>query len=138
MGRLEAIDHVVLVAGDVERTVSFYIDVLGGEAHRLEEWRRGEALYPSVLFGTWKLNVHPQTTDAAPRAAQPLPGTADLCLRFNGSVADAVALFEQHHVPIEHGPAREECATAWTDSIYVRDPDGCLVELACPIEETGD
>ncbi|NUP01602.1 MAG: VOC family protein [Nonomuraea sp.] len=129
------LDHIVLVAQDVERTMAFYTDVLGGTPHRLAEWRSGSALYPSVLFGPWKINIHPAETPAAPRAASPSVGAADFCLRFPGPVAEAIELLDKADVPIVHGPAKEECAREWRTSVYFRDPDGCLVEFACELEE---
>jgi catechol 2,3-dioxygenase-like lactoylglutathione lyase family enzyme len=131
--RLE-VDHLVLVAGDAERTVAFYVEVLGGTAHRLDEWRRGETLYPSVLFGDFKFNVHPLDLDGGPRAAAPTIGAADFCLRFPGPVDDAIAQLTAAGVTIEHGPTQEECARGLRTSVYFRDPDGSLLEFACEPE----
>jgi catechol 2,3-dioxygenase-like lactoylglutathione lyase family enzyme len=39
--RIQAMDHIVLVVADVERSVAWYVDALGLEALRLEEWRAG-------------------------------------------------------------------------------------------------
>jgi catechol 2,3-dioxygenase-like lactoylglutathione lyase family enzyme len=134
MQRLRGVDHLVLVAGDVERTVGFYSDVLGGTVRNLAAFRAGSALYPSVHFDRWKINVHPVGTPAEPRARDPRPGTADFCLRYDGPVADAVAHLTHHEVVIELGPIAQECATGWATSVYFRDPDGFLVELACDTE----
>jgi catechol 2,3-dioxygenase-like lactoylglutathione lyase family enzyme len=131
MQKLRGVDHLVLVAGDVERTVGFYADVLGGTVRNLAAFRAGSALYPSVHFDNWKINVHPVATPAEPRAHYPRPGTADFCLRFDGPVSDAIAQLTRHDVAIELGPTAQECAAGWATSVYFRDPDGCLVELAC-------
>ena len=135
MSRLE-LDHLVLVAENVERTVRFYADVLGGAPHRLAEWQAGDALYPSVLFDGWKINVHPADTPAAPRAVRPFAGSADFCLSYPGPVTSALALLETHDVAVELGPVPQECARGWAESVYFRDPDGCLVELACDPKES--
>ncbi len=41
-------DHVVVNSADVERSLAWYCDELGLEAVRVDEWRRGEVLFPSV------------------------------------------------------------------------------------------
>ena len=42
------LDHVVLVVADVERSLEWYSGVVGGAPTRVEEWRAGEVLFPSV------------------------------------------------------------------------------------------
>ena len=42
------LDHIVLTTPDVERALAFYTDVLGLDGVRVEEWRRGDAPFPSV------------------------------------------------------------------------------------------
>ena len=46
--RITAIDHYVLQVEDVERSLAWYRDVLGLQPERLEEWRAGEAPFPSL------------------------------------------------------------------------------------------
>ena len=46
--RVSELDHIVLRCADVERTLAWYTDVLGLTPVRLDEWRRGEAPFPSV------------------------------------------------------------------------------------------
>src|SRR5687768_14680235 len=46
--RVEGFDHLVLVCADVERTLAWYLDELGLEAVRVDEWRRREVPFPSV------------------------------------------------------------------------------------------
>ncbi|MBV8952174.1 MAG: VOC family protein, partial [Actinobacteria bacterium] len=41
-------DHVVLRVADVERSLAWYHDELGLELERVDAWRRGEILFPSV------------------------------------------------------------------------------------------
>lgn len=53
------LDHLVLGASDVERTVGFYSRDFGAEVRDLDEWRAGVAEYQVLHFGTWKINVHP-------------------------------------------------------------------------------
>ena len=41
-------DHLVLRCHDVEATLAWYVDRLGLAPVRVEEWRAGEAPFPSV------------------------------------------------------------------------------------------
>src|SRR4029453_11482094 len=43
-----ALDHIVLVVSDVERTLAWYGRHAGLGAERVEEWRRGELPFPSL------------------------------------------------------------------------------------------
>jgi catechol 2,3-dioxygenase-like lactoylglutathione lyase family enzyme len=65
-----------------------------------------------------------------PHAARPAPGTADLCFIVAGSLADVMEFFEREQVAIEHGPVEQSGAVGVMDSIYIRDPDGNLIEVA--------
>lgn len=122
-------DHLVLVARDVERTIRFYVDVLGAEAINLERWRDGEAEYPALGFAGWKFNVHPESADLAPRARRPEPGAVDVCLRWPGAIEDAQRLLSERGVRVEHGPVSQDGAAGPGTSVYFRDPDHNLVEL---------
>ena len=42
------LDHVVFKCADVEKSLTFYCDTLGLEPERVDEWRRGDAPFPSV------------------------------------------------------------------------------------------
>lgn len=46
--RVTALDHIVLVCADVEVTLRWYTVMLGLAPVRVDEWRRGEAPFPSV------------------------------------------------------------------------------------------
>lgn len=115
-----ALDHIVLRCADVETTLAWYLDVLGLSPVRVQEWRRGEVPFPSVRVdpGTIIDLVAGPTTD----------GRLDhLCL-----VIDAIDLAElaaSGKFDVVEGPAARYGARGNGTSIYVRDPDGTVVEL---------
>lgn len=125
------VDHLVLVTAHVEATLEFYERVLGASVRDLAAWRAGEVEYPVLHFGTFKINVHPADTTAAPRAANPMAGTLDLALRWPGDVHSAAEHLRDRGVPIELGPVVQEGAHGQAESVYFRDPDGALIELLC-------
>ncbi|MFT4124178.1 MAG: VOC family protein [Microbacteriaceae bacterium] len=126
-----SVDHLVLVTCQVEATLAFYERVLGAQVRDVDEWRSGVVEYPVLHFGGFKFNVHPADTSAEPRAANPLPGTLDIALRWNGDVASAEAHIRSHGVEVLVGPIPQEGAAGEAESVYFRDLDGTLIELIC-------
>lgn len=120
----DRIDHLVLPTARPEECIRFYTEVVGLELVRFGEGRL------ALKFGSQKPNVHVGGSEHEPYARVPTPGSLDLCFIARGSLADAVARFEAHGVPIEEGPVTRTGAVAKLTSIYVRDPDGNLIEVA--------
>jgi catechol 2,3-dioxygenase-like lactoylglutathione lyase family enzyme len=118
--RVTGLDHVVLNVGDVERSLAFYCDELGLAPERVDEWRRGEILFPSV-------RVDARTIIdllAAPRTGE----NADhLCLVIER--VDLAAIRDSGRFDVVDGPATRFGARGDGTSLYVKDPDGNTVEL---------
>ncbi len=119
-----ALDHLVLTVGDLERTCRFYVDVLGMAARPY-----GDARF-ALHFGDQKINVHDSAALRPPVARRPTPGSADICLLVEGPVSDIIAGLTEWGVPIESGPVERTGAAGPLRSLYIRDPDGNLVELS--------
>ena len=118
--RVSELDHIVLRCADVERTLAWYTDVLGLAPVRLDEWRRGEAPFPSVRIndGTIIDLVVGETID----------GRLDhFCVVIEPTDLTAVAASGQFDVL--DGPDTRYGARGNGTSLYVRDPDGTVVEL---------
>jgi catechol 2,3-dioxygenase-like lactoylglutathione lyase family enzyme len=128
---IDEIDHVVLYSGDSERTIRFWREVMGCTIELEDEWRQGAMpIFRIRISRSHYLNVHPSGTVLTPRAATPAPGTLDLCFRSALSSADVARHFGEHGIDIEVGPVPRSDATGRrSTSIYVRDPDGNLVEV---------
>jgi catechol 2,3-dioxygenase-like lactoylglutathione lyase family enzyme len=129
---VRGIDHVVVTVADVERTVTFYVDVLGAEVQRLDQFRRGDADNITLVIGANRINVHPFPPRTEPRlvARQPTPGSADLCFRWDGAIEAAIDLLTAHGLPLVEGPVpRQVLDGSSAVSIYTRDPDGNLIEF---------
>ena len=119
------IDHLVLYATDVGETCEFYAETLG-VADR-EEFGDGRV---ALTFGDAKLNVHPAGDEYDPHAADPTPGSADFCLVVDEPVSALADRFEGAGVELVEGPVGKVGARGDMESVYVRDPDGNLVEFA--------
>jgi catechol 2,3-dioxygenase-like lactoylglutathione lyase family enzyme len=121
---VRAIDHVVLTVADVDRTAAWYRDVLGMSIETSGEGRT------ALRFGSQKLNLHAAGHEIEPHAATPTPGSTDVCLILEGSIDAAIAHLRDAGVKVELGPVERAGATGLLRSIYVRDPDGNLLELS--------
>ncbi len=123
---ITGLDHLVLTVRDLAATVAFYRDGLGMELRSFGDGRQ------ALHFGRQKINLHVQGHEFEPKAQRPTPGAADLCFLTDQSL-EAVTdrLGALGHAVIE-GPVRRTGASGPLVSIYVRDPDGNLIEIARP------
>ena len=122
---IASLDHLVLTVADLDATVAFYCGVLG-----MEHVRFGER--HAVGFGTQKINLHVAGREFEPKSACPTPGSGDLCFLLDVPLEDAQARLVAAGISVEEGPVNRTGATGPLRSLYVRDPDGNLVELSTP------
>jgi len=81
-------------------------------------------------FGQQKINLHVQGSEFEPKAHLPVPGSLDLCFIVQGTLEDLIKRLAQCNWPILEGPVNRTGATGAIQSVYVRDPDFNLIELA--------
>jgi len=128
--RVTSLDHLVLTVVDIGRSIAFYTDALGMAATRFTA-ADGTAR-AALHFGAQKINLHLAGAEFAPRARRALPGTADLCFLTGAPLAQWQRWLAERGVTIEHGPADRTGACGPIRSIYLRDPDGNLIEVSEP------
>lgn len=121
---VESIDHLVLTTSDLERTCRFYSEALGMEVVEFGQGRK------ALRFGRQKINLHEQGNEFSPKAASVVPGSADICLTTRTSLASISAHLQKMGVKIIEGPVARTGATGKIISLYFRDPDGNLLEIA--------
>jgi catechol 2,3-dioxygenase-like lactoylglutathione lyase family enzyme len=115
-------DHLVLAVADVERSLSWYRDVLGLPGVRVDEWRRQEVPFPSVRIDpTTIIDLIPRRDHAGGRNVD------HLCLVVEPT--NMVAWAAAAGLAIIDGPDQRFGAQGVATSIYVRDPDDNTVEL---------
>ena len=122
--RIEAIDHVVLTVADIQATCDFYARVLGFEKVGFGSGRT------ALAFGNQKFNLHQAGSEFEPRARNPTPGSADLCLLASTSIEDVIRHLGDCGVDIIEGPVPKTGATGPLISVYFRDPDDNLIEVS--------
>ncbi|AAZ95998.1 probable ring-cleaving dioxygenase [Thiobacillus denitrificans ATCC 25259] len=121
-----SIDHVVLTVRDIRASVAFYTRVLGMQEVMFGGDRR------ALAFGHSKLNLHQAGRELEPKAARATPGAVDLCLLAHTPIAEIIRHLATHGVTVEEGPVERTGAQGPILSVYVRDPDGNLIELSNP------
>lgn len=121
---VHALDHLVLTVADLDATCAFYQRVLGMTAVTFAGGRR------ALAFGGQKINLHQAGAEFEPKAARPTPGSADLCLLVSGPIDAVLGHLEACGVAVEEGPVPRTGARGPITSVYLRDPDGNLIEVA--------
>jgi catechol 2,3-dioxygenase-like lactoylglutathione lyase family enzyme len=121
--KLTGLDHIVLCVADVEQTLAFYERVLGMEPR---EERPGKW---SLHFGPHKISVQDVRT-TPPIARGTAPGSGNFCVLTEEPIEAVASSIQEMGVEIIAGPVEREGATGKLLSIYLRDPDGNLVEIS--------
>jgi len=124
------LDHFVLRVRDLDRAVAFYRDVLGLPIESLDEYHAGTRPFVSARVGAQLIDLVPDPAydcEAGLRAG----GFLHLCVRVAGSLEREVLPQVRGHgvAVVEDTPMIRLGATGYVRSIYVRDPDGYVVEL---------
>ncbi|MBS0654113.1 MAG: VOC family protein [Verrucomicrobia bacterium] len=126
MIRIDHLDHIVLTVADLEKTVLFYTSILGMALEEFGENRERKAL----RFSNQKINLHLKGKEFEPKAKTPLPGSADLCFITQTPLEEVQSTLKERGISIEEGPVKRTGACGPILSIYLRDPDGNLLELS--------
>ena len=124
---VDRLDHLVINTSDVELAASWYQRVLGMEREEFGPDNR-----TALKFGGQKINLRPHDADARKwfTARNSAPGAADLCFVTAVGSEDVVEHLHDCGIGIEAGPVAREGALGAMQSVYCRDPDGNLIEIA--------
>jgi catechol 2,3-dioxygenase-like lactoylglutathione lyase family enzyme len=125
-GRIDGFDHVSLPMQHTEAMVAFY-RTLGFQVAE-------QPHVVSVYAGNQMINLHrPETWQRdgfTLRAPAATPPCGDLCFVWDGSPASLHALLDRAGAQIEEGPVERQGGRREAgSSVYVRDPDGNLLEF---------
>ncbi len=121
---VEGLDHLVLTVADLDATTAFYERVLGMEGVVFGEGRR------ALEYGSGKINLHEVGREIEPKAAVPTPGSADLCFTIGQEMGDVEEHLRSNGVEVLQGPVGRTGTFGPMTSVYLRDPDGNLIELS--------
>ena len=122
--KVERLDHLVLTVASIAETCAFYQRALGMKAVEFQPGRM------ALHFGDQKINLHEAGREFEPKAAHPTAGSADLCFIAAMPIAEVAAHLTACGVAIEEGPVPRTGALGAMQSVYIRDPDANLIEIA--------
>lgn len=122
--KIDHLDHLVLTVADIDRTCAFYTQVLGMERVAFQGGRI------ALRFGRQKINLHQVGRERELRAQHAAAGSGDLCFITAVPVEEVVRHIEACGEKVLVPPSQRSGATGPIRSVYLRDPDGNLVEIS--------
>jgi catechol 2,3-dioxygenase-like lactoylglutathione lyase family enzyme len=122
--QIDRLDHLVLTVQDIQITCEFYRRVLGMQVITFGDNRK------ALQFGQQKLNLHQVGKLLEPKSLHPTPGAADLCFITSTPLTEVLEHLRSCQVEIEAGIVPRTGATGAIASLYIRDPDGNLLEIS--------
>lgn len=121
MCTLAKIDHLVITTADLAACTAFY-RALGFEARDTgDRWE--------FFSGDFKINVHILGQELEPKARNVQPGSADLCFELRGNIEACRRELCTKGIAVERGIVERHGARGAMRSMYLRDPDGNLIEI---------
>jgi catechol 2,3-dioxygenase-like lactoylglutathione lyase family enzyme len=130
IARAKSLDHLVLTVRNLDATIKFYEGVLGMQHTSFSSPATPSITRHALKFGVQKINLHVSGHEFEPKAGHIQPGSGDLCFLVEDNVddilerirAEGIQVLEGGHVVDRTG------AQGRLRSVYVRDPDGNLIE----------
>jgi len=122
--KIDRLDHLVLTVADIGVTCEFYSRVLGMKVVTFGNDRK------ALQLGRQKINLHKRGKEFDPKAANPTPGSGDFCFITQTPLPQVMGHIRSCGVKIIEGPVRRTGAVGPIESIYLRDPDGNLIEVS--------
>lgn len=121
---IDRLDHLVLTVRDIAATCDFYQRVLGMHVVTFDNNRK------ALAYGQQRINLHQLGREFEPKSAHPTPGSADLCFVVATPMSTVLTHLQSCGVPMLEGPVPRTGALGAMTSVYFRDPDLNLIELA--------
>ncbi len=124
------LDHVVVTVSDLDAAVAFYTRLPGVEHVTYGDGDTTDTTRHALRVGAQKINLHEAGDAIEPRAPEAEPGDSDCCLLTDVDADGLTAEIAGGGLDIELGPVERTGARGSLTSVYLRDPDGSLIEVA--------
>lgn len=118
---IKKLDHLVITTEDMDACIAFY-RALGFDA-------RDEGGRYAFYAGDFKINVHYRGRELQPCAGHVQCGSADLCFELDMPIADFARQLDARGLSAELGVVARHGVRGDMQSVYLRDPDGNLLEF---------
>jgi catechol 2,3-dioxygenase-like lactoylglutathione lyase family enzyme len=122
--KITRLDHLVLTVHDLDITCEFYARVFGMEVITFGENRR------ALKFGQQKINLHVVGKELEPKPLYATPGSSDFCLITKVPLEEVLQHLKDCHVDILISLVKRTGALGEMNLMYLRDPDGNLIEIS--------
>jgi len=128
---VRALDHLVVNVFDVEVSAAWYARALG-MARVDAAPEDGKPPRTEMRFGQQKINLRPIATSKEDwfTAEHEAAGSDDLCFLTASTPDEVVRHLKSEGIAIVAGPGPRSGARGTLASVYCRDPDGSLIEIA--------
>jgi glyoxylase I family protein len=130
--KITELDHIVLNVSDIERSLRFYIEVLGLQGERVEDFRAGKVGFPSVRINDATIiDLFPLGSSAVRAAGAKNDGNLNhFCLVVSAQdFSGIVDYLAANEIQVREGPVSRWGARGRATSVYFLDPDGNEVEI---------
>ncbi|MEG0901806.1 MAG: VOC family protein [Clostridia bacterium] len=118
---IRKIDHMVITTAKLPACIAFY-EALGFRSQAAGgRWE--------LFANDFKINVHRKGQELEPKAQNVQTGSADFCFEIDGSLAACMDQLAKSGLEIELGSVVRHGVRGEMQSVYLRDPDGNLIEL---------
>lgn len=118
---IRKVDHIVITTAKLSECIAFY-EALGFRAQ--DAGGRWE-----LFSGDFKINVHSKGNELEPKAQNVHTGSADFCFEIDSDLALCKDSLLARGISIELGIVTRHGVRGEMHSLYLRDPDGNLIEL---------
>jgi catechol 2,3-dioxygenase-like lactoylglutathione lyase family enzyme len=133
--KVKELDHIVLNVGDIRRSLEFYIEVLGLQGERVEEFSAGKVGFPSVRINEDTIiDLFPSQGPPSTRnESEKIVGNLNhFCMVVEPKdFSGIVDYLTKHQITIREGPISRWGARGRATSVYFLDPDGNEIEIRC-------
>ncbi len=127
--KITEMDHIVLRVKDVEASMKFYVEVLGLQPERVDQWKAGEVRFPSARLNADTI-IDFFASDQETIGREGVKNQDHYCMVIEKTdMEELKAKFEAMGVDIQAGPGKRWGSHGDGISLYIYDPDNNVVEL---------
>jgi catechol 2,3-dioxygenase-like lactoylglutathione lyase family enzyme len=132
---VQALDHLVVQVSDLEASAQWYARVLGMTRENVPP-APGKPPRTAMRFGRQKINLRPVATSKEDwfTGDHEAAGCEDLCFLTDSTPDQVVQHLRAEGIAIVTGPGLRQGALGTLMSVYCRDPDGSLIEIASYVD----